>query len=230
MLKLLIVSLIVSISCLKCFSSPSSKIALLDNSDLINEIAAKIESYQILKQVNYTPPFKWAEKQGLYSSHIRVNLFGNPMLQELRNGDLTAVFDNDMFSTGWIVTALLESILYGKGSPSLDVHRLNLALESMNDYKDRNDRNPEQTILRTFWPQIYNSTYNIWQQQPINIRNVALNIEKIPWDSIEKLLRSLKLDKLADYCVQIQKMGEESVKAFSIPPDFGKTNFDLKYV
>ena len=196
---------------------------------LINEIAAKIESYQVLKPVNYTPPFKWAEKLGLYRSNIRLNLFGDPIVADIRNGELSSVFDNDMFSTGWIITCLLEANIYGKGAPEMNTTRLQLALEAIGAYNNKNDANFEKTLLRTFWPQVYNSTYKIWQQQPINIRNVALSIDLIPWDDIEKFFGALKLEKIVEICKEIQQMGKESVAAFSIPPDFGKLLPPTKY-
>jgi hypothetical protein len=126
----------------------------LDN--LIHELADKVNSYQVLKEQDYKPPFKWAEKLGLFRSDIRVNLFGNKILQEVRHGQLTAIFDNDMFSTGWIVTTLLEASLYGKGAPLFDSERLELAMTAIGAYHNRNENNFEKSIIRTFWPQVNN--------------------------------------------------------------------------
>ena len=219
MSRLVLLSL-VSLALLVASSQAMPKTGPLDG--LIQELAAKIDSYQVLKPVNYTPPFKWAEKLGLYRSNIRLNLFGDPVLADIRNGELSSVFDNDMFSTGWIVTCLLEASIYGKGAPQVDSSRLQLALEAIGAYNNKNADNFEKTLLRTFWPQVYNTTYKIWQQQPINIRNVALSIDLIPWDDIEKFFGALKLEKIVQACQDIQRLGQESVAAFSIPPDFGR--------
>lgn len=35
------------------------------NDDFLNKLFQKVISYQVLKEQNYTPPFKWAEKLGL---------------------------------------------------------------------------------------------------------------------------------------------------------------------
>ncbi len=96
---------------------------------LLTTLFNKVNTYQVLKEQNYTPPFKWAEKLGLYRSDIRINLAGNPFAQEVRSGQVAKVFDNDMFSSGWIITVLLEASLYGKGAPQLDENRLRLAIE-----------------------------------------------------------------------------------------------------
>ena len=97
--------------------------------NFLNELFDKVISYQVLKEQNYTPPFKWAEKLGLFRSDIRVNLAGNPIVQEIRSGKIAKIFDNDMFSSGWILTVLLEASLYGSGAPKLDESNLKLALE-----------------------------------------------------------------------------------------------------
>lgn len=132
-----------------------------------------------------------------------------------------------MFSTGWVLTALLEAGLYGRGAPVFDPERLQLALETIDSYNNKNDENYEKTLLRTFWPQNLNQTDGSWFQQPINIRNVALNIDKIPFDLIEKILKAVKLDKLIPFIDGIKELGQESIKAFCIPPDFDDTYLNL---
>jgi len=39
--------------------------------DFLNSLFQKVISYQVLKEQNYTPPFKWAEKLGLILFKIR---------------------------------------------------------------------------------------------------------------------------------------------------------------
>lgn len=195
--------------------------------DILKELEDRINSYQVLQEQPYKPPFKWAEKKGLFRSDIRINVFGNPIAHEVRSGEITAIFDNDMFSTGWIITTLLEANLYGKGAPVFDANRLQLALESIGAFNNKNDNNFQHSLIRTFWPQIFNSTNKIWQQQPDNIRNVALNIEHIPWESIEKILEILKFENLIKFAEEFRQLGTESIKAFCIPPDFDDTYLNL---
>jgi hypothetical protein len=197
------------------------------NDKLLNELADKVASYQVLKQHSYIPPFVWQENKGLYKSEIRMNFAGNPLFQQIRTGPLTSVFDNDMFSTGWILTVLLEANIYGKGAPELDKDRLQLALESIGTYNNKNDENFAKSIIRTFWPQVYNETFKDWHQQPINIRNVALNINKIPWDEIIKILKIIKQEKLIKVVEMIKEVGHEAIIAFCIPPDFDDTYLNL---
>ncbi|CAF0912293.1 unnamed protein product [Brachionus calyciflorus] len=209
------------------FSTTQNVLSVNIRSDLFKQLEDRINSYQVLKEQAYRPPFKWFEKLGLYRSDIRINLFGNPLAQELRSGELTAIFDNDMFSTGWIITALLEANLYGKGAPVFDAKRLQLALETIGSYHNKNDKNYMHSLIRSFWPQIYNSTNGLWSQQPDNIRYVALNIEHIPWDSIEKILHTLGFENLIKYAEEFRQLGGEAIRAFCIPPDFDDTYLNL---
>ena len=194
--------------------------------DVIQKLAEKVNSYQVLKARNYTPPFSWAEKLGLFKSEIRLNFFGPPISRDFRNGEASSVFDNDMFSSGWILTALLEANLYGKGAPSLSKERLQLALDAIQAFNNKNEPNSEHSLIRTFWPQIFNESNQLWFEQPINIRNVAMTLNKIPFDEIAKILEKLKLEKLAEIIEQFKRFGSLS-DVFSIPPDFDDTYLNL---
>ena len=44
---------------------------------LIGKLADKINSFQVLKPLNASPPFHWYEKKGLFRSDIRLNFAGN---------------------------------------------------------------------------------------------------------------------------------------------------------
>ena len=94
------------------------------------------EKIKIYRKIN----LNFYVTKGLFRSDIRLNFFGNPVLQSLRNGE-SKVFDNDMFSSAWIVTVLLEANLYGKGAPVFESSRLDLTLNAIQDFKNRNDEN-----------------------------------------------------------------------------------------
>ena len=223
---------------------------------VIAELSEKINTYQVLKPLNGTPPFTWYEKKGikfiiktplslnhfnvdclykgLFRSDIRLNFAGNPVLQTLRDG-LASVFDNDMFSSGWIITALLEANLYGKGAPVFDAKRLDLALSAISEYNNKNDLNNKQSVVRTFWQQHLNETSGLWYQQPTNIRSVTLFLKDafdfIPWKQIESLLKSLGLTKWEQIVEKIEHDGgevpQDLLDVFCIPPDFDDTYLNL---
>jgi len=203
--------------------------------DVIQLLSDKIDSYQVFEPVDFKPTLPlptWAKHRGLYESDIRINFAGVPAVQELRSGSVARVFDNDMFSSGWIITALLEANIYGKGAPVYNPFRLQIALEALSAYNNKNDANASKSLLRTFWPQSFNQTTGMWFQQPINIRNlVEIANDKyhdLPFKSLEKLFREVGLDKLADLVSKADKLSLDGlVNVFSIPPDFDDTYLNL---
>ena len=155
-------------------------------------------------------------------------------MQSLRNGE-AKVFDNDMFSSGWIITALLEANLYGKGAPIFDSNRLDLALTAINDFKNRNDLNSEQTLIRNFWQQKLNETSGLWYQEPTNIRNVGKILIDgfgfIPWKLLEIVLDVFNLERLKKIVNLAEKKVNDQLHkmldVFCIPPDFDDTYLNL---
>ena len=203
--------------------------------DLMAQLLEKIDSFQVLKPQDFKPTLPlptYMEKLGLYRSDIRVNFAGNPVVQELRSGEFVYVFDNDMFSTGWIVTALLDASLYGKQTPSLDAKRLQLALEAIGAFSNKNDENASGTIVRTFWSQQFSEATKKWYQEPTNIANVADILaefyDDIPFRQAEKFFRALGLDKVADFIAKLERDPLDDITdAFRIPADFDDTYLNL---
>ena len=169
----------------------------------------------------------------MFRSDIRLNFVGNPILQSLRNGEVS-VFDNDMFSSGWIVTALLEANLYGKGAPVFDSNRLDLVMNAISDFNNKNDEENDKSVIRNFWQQRLNETSGFWFQEPTNIRNVAILIKDslnvIPWKLIESLLGKFNLERFKKF-VELSEQGVKEIgkliDIFCIPPDFDDTYLNL---
>jgi hypothetical protein len=189
----------------------------------LKKLYEKTISYQVTKARNYTPPIGWEEHFGLFRSEIRLNLVGSPIASDFRRSDISAVFDNDMFSSGWIITSLLEANIYGKGAPLLEAQRLQWALTAIGGCSNKNDG--KSSLERTFWPQYYNSTYNIWQQSPINIKNVVLNFVEVV-EPLIKIAKELGLDKLVKFLTNIDGI-KGFATVFSIPPDFDDTYLNV---
>lgn len=201
---------------------------------LVQDLVEKINSYQALQTTNASSPFKWYQKQGLFNSEIRLNFYGNPFYQYLRNHFIN-VADNNMFATGWILTVLLEANFYGKNVPLIDTYRLSLGLNAMNDFKNKNDVNLKHTLMRTFWQHKLNKTSNIWYQNPQNLHTVGVFLEsifnRIPYKQIKYVLNVLGLTTLDEiFEIVYTKSGHEiefMFDMFVIPPDFDDTYLNL---
>ena len=194
---------------------------------IMNKLLEKVQSYQVVEERKFKPPFNWAKNLGLFKSEIRMNLYGMEFLRDFRDSDLSSVFDNDMFSTGWILTALLEANLYGKGAPITDQNRLILALEAIGKFNNKNDENARYSLVRTFWSQVFDEKSQFWYQEPINIRNVALDLAKFPFRSIACVLKLLKLKELGKIFEEIANETYGFADVFHIPPDFDDTYLNL---
>ena len=157
---------------------------------IIKMLELKVNSYQVLHETPYLPPVSWYTRKGLYRSEVRFNAFGKPLFQSIRTARFSGIFDNDMFSTGWIVVALLEAKQYGRGVSALSSERLELALDAISAFRDRNQPVSNETLIRTFWPQIFNDTSQSWYQQPANIHGLLESLGK-SFDTLEQLLKLL---------------------------------------
>lgn len=124
------------------------------------------------------------------------------------------------------MTALLETQLYGK-DVFVDASKVELAVRAIASYYDHNQKIGDKTLVRTFWPQTYNNTYNLWQQQPINIRNLVLNFDVLPIEEIEKVLQVFGLKKLIAMLDDLKNGGLRLIDVFSIPPDYDDTYLNL---
>lgn len=232
MIRPILFSLLLATVACKSVLEPSTNEPI---SDILDELLKKINSFQVLKPQDFKPTLPlptYMEKLGLYRSDIRVNFAGNPIVQELRSGEYVYVFDNDMFSTGWIISALMDASLYGKDAPSLDADRLQLALEAIGTFNNKNDEKPNETILRTFWSQTFSEATKKWYQEPTNIANVANVLselyEDIPFKEISQFFRDIGLDKVADLIAKLETDPLATITdAFKIPPDFDDTYLNL---
>lgn len=141
-----------------------------------------------------------------------------------------------MFSSGWIVTALLEANLYGKGAPVFEQSRLDLALSAISDFNNKNDQENKKSVIRNFWQQKLNQTSGLWYQEPTNIRSAVFLISNsshlIPWKLLEELLDDVNLVQLEKIVELIQTevdlLGSQALlDEFCIPPDFDDTYLNL---
>lgn len=190
---------------------------------VIRQLFDRVSSYQVVKEKHATPPFGWYEKLGLFKSDIRFNFFGTPFSRGIRVN--SAVEDNNMFNTGWIVVALLESGLYGRGAPQYSPEKLELALNAIDSFRDLNEHSPT-SLIRTFWQQELNESSQTWTQQPTNIINLVRLLDK-PVDVVIKLLKLVHLNKLVPVLDHLKQLIEESTHVFSIPADLDDTYLNL---
>jgi hypothetical protein len=194
---------------------------------VIQRLALKVNSYQVLDETDYNSSFSWYKARGLFRSEIRFNFFGGPALKLLRNDRFTYIQDNNMFATACIVTALLEAELYGSGAPVFDKTRLQLALNAIDSFKDKNQPSwSNGSLVQTFWPQVFNKSVNTWQQRPENLENLANRVIKRV-EELEDLLKILNLDNLVWIAEMVKKLINMCLEVLGIPADFNDSFVNL---
>ena len=191
------------------------------NDHLIEDLIVKINSYQVLEVKNYSPPFSYAKKYGLFESEIRINIVGDSFVTKLRNSKLFGVYDNNMFVTAWIISTLTDSVAYGN-LKSMDERRLVLGLDGIGDFNDKNSLNQGKF---TFWEQEYNYKNNIWFCKPDNIQNLINTFEEKPLEELIKIFTKLHLKTFSRFISYLKNLLD--IKIFQIPPDFDDSMINL---
>ena len=116
-------------------------------------------------------PPSFAQVAGLYDSAVHLNFHGNDVLTFMRQ--YLQVPDNNMFTTAFVVEALLESALLQTSNFTVtpDVyHSLSAALKAMATY---NNRNPGGSAAqKVFWAERLNNA-GVWETYPPNLVSIC---------------------------------------------------------
>ncbi|KAL9653326.1 hypothetical protein ABK040_001962 [Willaertia magna] len=192
----------------------------------IYKLNEKINEEQNLEDISFrTFPLRFAEQKGIYKSYIHLNMVGS----DLENTMLRRYFkipDMNMFVTNFILLAQLES-QYLSNLTLIDSNRLNLAINAILSYKDKNFK--ETTPIYNFWPQQKVITPDgriLYSAFPKNL------VEPIKeFGSLDKfldiVLKSLGLGHLAEKVDDIVATFQILSQAFHIPADYDDTSVNL---
>lgn len=169
--------------------------------ETVERLAKELQDIQVKKHSPYVLPGIWEKEKGLYPSEVKVNFNGGPLLTNIR--DVTSVFDNNMFATVWITIAILESYYYTR-EPRPTNEQINLALEAIAQYHDRN-RAYTNSVMN-FWPQVYNKSTATWESTPSNLLSVYGIFDVIPAKLIEEILTLLGMTDVEKFIEMIISM------------------------
>jgi len=188
----------------------------------INELYKEIQKYQNKNDKSFIPLIQWAELKGLFQSDVRVNFVGNELKTEARRK--FAIPDSNMFVTNFVVYTLLES--HKLGSIDLDSTVLEDAIDAILTFKDKNRENYETDTVYTFWPQIYNSTMNVYSQYPMNLNHLIAQ-----YGSFQKFVdffaEEFKLLNVLNDMEMIAEALDTVLMAFHIPSDADDSGCNL---
>ncbi|KAF2076254.1 hypothetical protein CYY_002432 [Polysphondylium violaceum] len=226
-LAFLFLVIIINITSVVSISTPiqhnvNTKISTSSIQNTINELYKEIQNYQNKKDKSYIPMVQWAEVKGLFQSDVRVNFVGNELKTEARRK--FAIPDSNMFVTNFVVFTLLES--HKLGTIDLDPLVLQDAITAILSFKDKNFINHDTAAVYTFWPQIFNSTLNVYSQYPMNLNHLILQ-----YGSFQKFVDFFAEEfKLLNVLKDMQMIAEalDTVSmAFHIPSDADDSGCNL---
>jgi len=188
----------------------------------VKELFDVLDLMQVKRNKPFEGPQAWQEDKGLYPSYVRLNFVGAPEVAMLR--ELIAVFDNNMFATAWITSALLEAHRYAAAPRPSDT-QMGLALDAIALHYDRNQGG--NTSVMTFWPQAWDKNTSLWVSTPANLLNAFNVFDQLPWDKIDKFFDELGWQNVDKFLHHIRDSKSGYLRAFHIPPDFDDTFVNL---
>ncbi|KYQ99756.1 hypothetical protein DLAC_03700 [Tieghemostelium lacteum] len=135
-------------------------------SKTISKLHEMVEDAQIKETKGYEPFVHFQETKGEWKSGVHFNFFGDELKTEARR--LFQVPDSNSFVTNFVSYTLLETERYGAIQISEGV--IENAINVILSYHDNNQ--PDYVPAYTFWPQLYNDTFDIYYQYPPNLNDL----------------------------------------------------------
>ncbi|XP_076465682.1 uncharacterized protein LOC143297295 [Babylonia areolata] len=188
----------------------------------VRELFDMLELLQVKQDRPFIGPGLWQEDRGIYPSYVRLNFVGSPPVAEMRN--LMSVFDNNMFATAWITSALLEAHHYTLTPRPSDQQLLD-SLDAIGAHHDRNVA--YNSSVMSFWPLAWDSNSSMWVNTPANLLHALDVFSQLPWDAIDKELEKLGWKELEEFLKRIVKSKAGYERVFKISPDFDDTFVNL---
>jgi len=159
----------------------------------IHRLSTKLRDMQQKQTIPSNLPFTFAKDKGLYESDVKLYFHGSFEFYLIR--EIFSIFDNNMFASAWITSAILEAYQYGN-APKPSEEQIMRTVDALSRYEDKNSN--LSNSIRTFWPQIYNNTIKVWQSTPKNLLDFFNMTFMINWNDIYKILEDLGQDELVN--------------------------------
>lgn len=190
--------------------------------EIVQKLFEMVAKEQAQKDIPLVPLEHFYRKKGVYGSYIKQNWHGSLQLAEARRA--LGIPDNNMFTTAWVTSSLVEAFL-NSGGPKPSDDQLLFALESFRDHHDLN-KNYNNSLM-TFWNMVYNKNDSFYQSSPYNMLELFNLTDQLPMSVIEDLLTKIGLGKFANIIKEIIGGKNAYLHAFQIPPDFDDTFVNL---
>ncbi|XP_046380058.2 uncharacterized protein LOC124151576 [Haliotis rufescens] len=199
------------------FDLPSLKLAT-------ETLKSQVMDLQVPKTKHFFPPFRWDEEQGMWPSDVKLNFHGYPDYVLFR--ELFGIFDNNMFTTTYVMACLVEGRRYINSTSYGPTHEE--MTNGLNAIKSHHDMNVNYSnSLMTFWPQKYNETLGVYNSYPINLNDLIKTTDAMPLNATYEFLEKLGLKDVEGIIKALMSIRGGYTYAFHIPPDFDDTFLNI---
>ncbi|RUS88488.1 hypothetical protein EGW08_003746 [Elysia chlorotica] len=165
------------------------------------------------------PPFY--RRPGLYTSLTKNNFHGKP---NSAVGRTIGVFDNNLFTTNFINTMLLEAYYRGR-APAPSSEQLRMPLDLVPIFMDQNK--PYESSIAAYWPMAFDEKTMFWRSNSENhlaLFDLLKTIQQLP---LYDTLSFLGYSDFADFIKYFEKLGHELLTIAFIPMDTDCTVINL---
>ncbi|GFO39806.1 hypothetical protein PoB_006631100 [Plakobranchus ocellatus] len=180
----------------------------------IQQLFDLVQKSQVQEGSTFIPFYSFYEQKGTFPSYMKGNFHGT--IDQALMRQRMKFFDNNVFSTCYALTLLLEAFSHG-GAPQPSEEQMLLGIDSFLDYQDKN--RPYNHSIFSFWPLKYDPIKRFWHANPANTLPYLDIIKYLPVETVAKILSFFGLRDIDEFLEDFNSDREENKKLLFLPPD-----------
>ncbi|RUS91473.1 hypothetical protein EGW08_000797 [Elysia chlorotica] len=190
----------------------------------MDELFDRIQGSQIQQESTFVPFYSFYKQRGTYPSFMKGNFHGRVDQAILRNQ--ARFFDNNIFTTSYIMTILLE-VFSHSGFHKPSEGQMLLGMDSFLDYKDKN--RPTNHSIYSFWPLKYNPSKQFWSADPANTFPYLEMMDFLPVKEIAYILRGFGLKDIDEFLEYFHADHKENEELLFLPADQDTSSIHMAF-
>ncbi|GFN99001.1 hypothetical protein PoB_002550700 [Plakobranchus ocellatus] len=190
----------------------------------VQQLFDLVQTSQVQESTTFIPFYSFHKQKGVFPVYTKGNFHGT--FDQTLMRDQVRFYDNNIFSTCYILTLLLEAFSHG-GAPQPSEKQMLLGIDSFQDYQDKN--RPYNHSIVSFWPLKYNPAKHFWQAYPANVVSYLDIIEYLPVKIIAELLGLVGLRDMDKFFEDFYKDRVENKALSLLPADLDTSSIHLAF-
>ncbi|GFN98999.1 hypothetical protein PoB_002550500 [Plakobranchus ocellatus] len=190
----------------------------------VQQLFDLVQTSQVQESTTFIPFYSVYKQKGAFPVYTKGNFHGT--FDQTLMRDKVRFYDNNIFSTSYILTILLEAFSHG-GAPQPSERQMLLGIDSFQDYQDKN--RPYNHSIVSFWPLKYNPAKHFWQAYPANTVPYLDIIEYLPVKIIAEFLGLVGLRNMDKFFEDFYKESLENKALLLLPADLDTSSIHLAF-